>query len=170
MKNTVLVGMSSAFICLSTMICIPFAVPVTFQIFGIFLAFFILGGKLGAISLLVYLALGFCGLPVFSAFSSGVTALGMPAGGYLIGFALISVMYPILELMFGKKHVLISLCCLAVCYLTEMFFYSAVYLNGINSMNLVLSLVYTVLPYAVFDIFKILLALIVSKRIRAAMR
>ena len=51
---------------------LPFSpVPITLTNFAVFLSIYILGMKYGTISLLIYLALGTIGLPVFSSFSGG---------------------------------------------------------------------------------------------------
>lgn len=38
------------------------------------------------ISYLIYLAIGFIGLPVFSGFTGGIGKVAGPTGGYMIGF------------------------------------------------------------------------------------
>ena len=66
---------------------LPFSpVPITLTNFAVFLSIYILGMKYGTISLLIYLALGTIGLPVFSSFSGGLGKLAGPTGGYLFGF------------------------------------------------------------------------------------
>ena len=52
-----------------------------------------LGGKWGSCAVLVYLALGAVGLPVFSGFRGGIGTLLGPTGGYLFGFMLTSLLY-----------------------------------------------------------------------------
>lgn len=67
---------------------LPFSpVPVTGQTFGVMLSGALLGAKWGAMSQLVYLALGALGLPVFAGGNAGVGVLFGPTGGYLWGFA-----------------------------------------------------------------------------------
>ena len=61
-------------------------VPITLQVVFVLLSGLILGSKLGAISQVEYLALGFAGMPVFAQGKSGLIALLGPTGGYLIGF------------------------------------------------------------------------------------
>ena len=60
-------------------------VPFTMQTFAVLLAGMILGGRDGAISQIVYVALIAVGLPL-DAFGMGSVALLGPTGGYLIGF------------------------------------------------------------------------------------
>ncbi len=63
-------------------------VPITLQTFGVLLAGAVLGAKRGFLAVLVYLALGAAGLPVFSGGNAGPAVLVGPTSGYLIGFPL----------------------------------------------------------------------------------
>lgn len=63
-------------------------VPITGGTFGVVFAGVLLGNIWGGVSMLIYLALGIAGVPVFTGFKSGISALLGPTGGYLIGFAL----------------------------------------------------------------------------------
>ena len=63
-------------------------VPITLQTFGVLLAGAVLGAKRGFLAVLVYLALGAAGLPVFSGGAAGPAVLVGPTSGYLIGFPL----------------------------------------------------------------------------------
>ena len=61
-------------------------VPITLQNFFLALAAALLGGPLGALSQIVYVALGLIGLPVFAGGKAGLGVLVGPTGGYLVGF------------------------------------------------------------------------------------
>jgi biotin transport system substrate-specific component len=61
-------------------------IPVTLQVFFVLLSGALLGGRLGGLSQIVYIALGLVGFPVFAGFASGPAVLVGPTGGYLIGF------------------------------------------------------------------------------------
>ncbi len=63
-------------------------VPITLQTFGVLLAGAVLGARRGFLAVLVYLALGAAGLPVFSGGAAGAAVLVGPTSGYLIGFPL----------------------------------------------------------------------------------
>lgn len=62
------------------------AVPITLQTFGVMLAGLVLGSRRGALAVLLYLAVGFAGLPVFAGGSGGVGVLGTASAGYLLAF------------------------------------------------------------------------------------
>ncbi|RHW42221.1 biotin transporter BioY [Neobacillus notoginsengisoli] len=61
-------------------------VPITGQTLAIGLAATILGARYGTISIMLYLALGAVGVPVFAEMKSGISVLFGPTGGYLVGF------------------------------------------------------------------------------------
>ena len=61
-------------------------VPITGQSFAVLLTGALLGSRLGAMALIVYLIEGASGLPFFYGGSSGIAHLFGPTGGYLIAF------------------------------------------------------------------------------------
>jgi len=72
---------------LSAQIVIPVgAVPFTAQTFAVLLTGALLGSRLGAITMIVYLIEGASGLPFFSGGTSGFWHLLGPTGGYLVAF------------------------------------------------------------------------------------
>ena len=72
---------------LSAQIVIPVPpVPFTAQTFAVVLTGALLGSRLGAIAMIVYLIEGACGLPFFSGGSGGIWHLVGPTGGYLVAF------------------------------------------------------------------------------------
>lgn len=68
-------------------------VPITGQTFAVLLVGTVLGSSRGLVSMLLYVALGLVGLPVFTpqadgSHVTGLAALVGPTGGYLVGFVL----------------------------------------------------------------------------------
>ncbi len=63
-----------------------YPVPITLQTLFVYLSGILLGGSLGALSQLLYLAMGAAGLPVFAGGRAGVGVLLGPTGGYLMAF------------------------------------------------------------------------------------
>ena len=64
----------------------PFPMHFTLQLFFALLAGFLLGPRLGTLSVGVYLALGLTGVPIFAA-GGGLSYLIRPTFGFLLGFA-----------------------------------------------------------------------------------
>ncbi len=66
---------------------LPFTpVPITLQTLIVLAGGVLLGPRRGAVAMLLYLAEGIAGLPVFSLGRAGMAHLLGPTGGYLIGF------------------------------------------------------------------------------------
>lgn len=61
-------------------------VPVTLQVFAVFLAGAVLGMKRGFLAVLLYLAVGMAGLPIFAGGTSGIAPFSGPTAGYLVSF------------------------------------------------------------------------------------
>ncbi|WP_134768678.1 biotin transporter BioY [Nocardioides sp. 1609] len=61
-------------------------VPITLQTLGVMLAGCLLGPVRGTAAVLLYLLLGFIGLPVFAGHTSGPGVLSEPSVGYLLSF------------------------------------------------------------------------------------
>lgn len=77
-------------ICARVTVPLPFTpVPLTLQNFGVLLVGLMLGSRRGFAALLLYLAEGAAGLPVFSIGGlGGVAQLLGPTGGYLFAYPL----------------------------------------------------------------------------------
>lgn len=72
---------------LSAQIVIPIGpIPITGQTFAVLLTGALLGSRLGAITMIVYLLEGAIGLPFFSGGHGGILHLMGPTGGYLVAF------------------------------------------------------------------------------------
>lgn len=108
----VLSGLFTALLVLGAFIKIPFifGVPLTLQNMFVFIAALVLG-KRGWIPVLVYLAAGLAGVPVF-AYGGGIGYILHPTFGYLLGFLVASLLIGFLRV---EKHyaVINALVCLA---------------------------------------------------------
>lgn len=65
-------------------------VPITLQTLAVMLAGLSLGAVRGSLAVLLYLVLGFAGLPVFSGGRSGLQVMAGPSAGYLVAFLVAS--------------------------------------------------------------------------------
>lgn len=87
LHRQVWIALLAALIAVGAFIQIPIGpVPVTLQTFFIVLAGFILGPVNGALAMILYIAAGAIGLPIFAGGKAGFAVLFGPTGGYLIGF------------------------------------------------------------------------------------
>lgn len=109
MKRAVLVALFAAIISVGTFINFPLPglVPITFQDMFSMTAGLLSGPLLGALSVLVFLALGCAGLPVFAGKAGIQRITQAPAGGFLIGYlagAVAGGVICALLLPRGKRH------------------------------------------------------------------
>lgn len=65
-------------------------VPITLQTFFAILAGLVLGSRLGAFSMFVYMMLGLAGVPVFAQFSGGFATALSPTFGFILSFIIIA--------------------------------------------------------------------------------
>jgi biotin transport system substrate-specific component len=89
LNNVILVIGGSLFVAASAQFSYQFSfstVPVTGQTFAVLLIGALFGSKLGAATLIAYLAEGAIGLPVFAQGRGGISAIATASGGYLFGF------------------------------------------------------------------------------------
>ncbi len=85
-KKLLMVLGGSAFIAVAAQISVPMLpVPMTLQTLAILMVGFSFGSRLGAVTLLAYLAEGAMGLPVFAGGMNGLAFAG-PTAGFLLGF------------------------------------------------------------------------------------
>ena len=67
-------------------------VPITLQTFFAILAGLLLGSRLGAMSMTVYLFIGLAGAPVFAKFGGGIGYILYPTFGFLVSYILVAYM------------------------------------------------------------------------------
>src|SRR5882762_8773777 len=86
-RSVSLVFVFSLLTALAAQIAIPIGpVPITAQTFAVLLTGALLGSRLGAMAMIVYLLEGASGLPFFYGGHGGITHLLGPTGGYLVAF------------------------------------------------------------------------------------
>ena len=161
-------GMCTAMITVCAWIQIPMTVPFTLQTFGIFVAVGLLGGKPGTFSVLAYVLLGACGVPVFAGFSGGLGIIMGTTGGYIVGFIASALVMWLFEKLLGKSYpVLISsmIAGLLVCYALGTAWFMLVYSQNTGSIGLMQTLSWCVIPFIIPDAVKIFCASIVVKAI-----
>ena len=167
------IALFAVMIAVCSWISIPATVPFTLQTFGVFLAVGVLGGKRGTLAVLVYLLLGMVGLPVFAGFSGGMGCLLGSTGGYIVGFLFSALVMWAMERLLGKKPWVLALSMvlgLIVCYAFGTVWFMQVYAKPTGAIGLWTALGWCVFPYILPDLVKIVLAMVLCKRLAAAIR
>lgn len=86
-RQLAMCALMAAVMCVLAPISIPIGpISITGGTLAIYLTACLLGGKWGTVTTLVYLLVGFVGLPVFSNYMGGAERLVGPTGGYLVGY------------------------------------------------------------------------------------
>jgi len=169
-KGIVYASLFGALTAAGAFIVIPVPpVPITAQTFFLNTAAVLLGGSLGALSQFIYVMLGVVGIPVFSGGKAGIGVIFGPTGGYLLGFIIAAF---IIGKIAGAKrgagifwHIFAMLAGMVI-----------IYSLGITQLALVAKISFKkalaigVLPFIPGDIIKILLAAIISSRLKGRIK
>lgn len=84
-------------------------VPITLQAFFAILAGLLLGSRLGAISITVYMLVGLAGAPVFARFGGGFSQILSPTFGFIVTFIFVAyIVGKMVERKFSKKMFIIA--------------------------------------------------------------
>jgi biotin transport system substrate-specific component len=114
-RHVVLIVAGALFVALTAQVVIPTVpVPFTGQTFGVLIVGAALGFRRGALALLLYLALGAIGLPVYAEGDSGTSQLIGATGGYLIGFIVAAAVVGRLAELGWDRHIGGSLAAMAI--------------------------------------------------------
>nr|WP_317378316.1 biotin transporter BioY [uncultured Faecalimonas sp.] len=162
-RTLVRIALVTAVTCILAPLSIPLPfspVPLSLTNFVLYVSIFLLGWKSATISYLVYLLLGTVGLPVFSGFAGGLGKLAGPTGGYLVGMIFLTILSGFIAERCSRKPVIIFLGMLlgsAVNYL-----FGTLWLCMQLHLSFLEGLMTGVVPYIVFDIIKMVIALIIG--------
>lgn len=171
-----MIGIFTAFISIISAIPIGielFGVPATLQTFAMAFIGFVLCQKLGTASCCIYILLGFIGIPVYNKFMAGPSVLFGPAGGFLIGFLLLSFFSGLGIKLTQKFHsaaskaviaILLSLIGLILCHLIGIIQFCIV-----SDTTFIKSMLLISLPYLPKDIVSVALAYFIALAVRKAL-
>ena len=162
-RDLVLIAMFASLMAICAWLTIPAPIPFTMQVFAVFAALCILGGRRGLMAVLLYLLLGAVGLPVFSGFNAGLGVLVGTTGGYLVGFIFSSLVYWGITAAFPRGGVAVKaaalLCGLVACYAFGTAWFMIAYMRQQNVIGVGAVLMRCVVPYIIPDLLKLALAI-----------
>lgn len=163
------IATSVALMAVCSWISVPFFISFTMQSFGVFFISALMGWKKSVLAMLVYIALGICGAPVFSGFQSGAAHLAGATGGYIISFPVVALIIGVLCRLLGDRIPLLMLSMLigiAVCYIAGTLWYVFGYTRSDSTYSFLSVLSYCVFPFIIPDILKSFLAAFLIRRIK----
>jgi len=137
----------------------PFGVPITLQTFIIALTGFALGSAKGVASVFVYIFIGAVGIPVFTGFQGGFTALFGMTGGFIFGFIPFVFLCGIRKKRIMLKF-LLSFIGLIICHICGILWFS------IYSGDLLNALLTISVPYISKDLISVAIAMPLAEKIR----
>lgn len=163
------IGVSAALIAVCSWISIPLTVPITLQTMAVFLVSGLLGMKRGTIATVVYILLGAIGVPVFAGFSGGAEVLLGSTGGYIIGFIFTALIVGFASDKYKDKKfaLIISMVIgLLVCYVFGTAWFAVVYAQKNEPATIMTILSWCVFPFLIPDAVKMVIAAILTKRLK----
>lgn len=167
--DVVYIGLSAALIAICSWISIPLpTVPITLQTMGVVLIASLFGAKRGTIATVIYIVLGAIGVPVFAGFSGGLGSLTGPTGGYIIGFIFTAVIVGVTADKTNKLWALIvsMVIGILVCYVFGTAWFAYVYAKTSDAQPLMTILGWCVFPFLLPDAVKIVIAAILTNRLK----
>ena len=144
-------------------------VPMTAQTFFLNVAAILLGGPLGAVSQFIYVMLGVVGIPVFAGGKAGLGVIFGPTGGYLLGFIIAAFVVGTVNKMKKGAGIFWNIFSMLIGMLI-IYFLGSLQLALVAKMSFHKALAVGVLPFIPGDIIKILLAAIVSLRLKGRLK
>ena len=158
-RNMIFTSLFTALYVVGTLVRIPFpVVPLVLTNMFLVLGGFILGPLWGAVSVLLYLFIGFLGLPVFSG-GGGIALLFGPTGGYLVGYILCAFLAGAFRnLTHGKAYgVIIG----SVIGMLSVYLVGVPWLKGVLAADWMKSLTLGLFPFIIGDLVKCSLAVFI---------
>jgi biotin transport system substrate-specific component len=163
------IALLAAVTCVLAFVIIPLPfspVAVSGQTLGVMLAGLILSGRNAAVSQFVYVLLGIVGLPVFAGGQSGIGVLFGPTGGYIWGFVIGAYIIGKLTESKWKNIWLQKLMALIIGGVIVIYIFGLFQFMLVMDVSLGKAISLTMLPFLPGDVFKILIAILISQKIR----
>lgn len=164
-RKMCVVGVFTALMCVLSPISIPLEpVSITLATLVVYLIGALLDWKIAIFPVLLYILLGFAGLPVFSKFQGGASVILGPTGGYILGYVLCVFLESVLISFFKKSKwiyapAMILGTILLYAFGTGWFCIYANYEVG-------KALMVCVVPFLLTDMIKIIIATVIGLRLR----
>ena len=145
---------------------LPFSpVPFTLQVPAVVLSGLLLGPRYGALAQAIYVLLGAVGVPVFAGFKGGLGIIFGPTGGYLLSYPLaaaIAGLAAFAAARAARRRALTLSFLWGTAGLFVIYAVGATWLAVVTDLPPAVAVAQGVLPFVVFDLFKVVLAALVA--------
>lgn len=174
-REMLLAGIFVALMIICAYIIVPIGpVPITLQPLVVLLAGMLLGSKVSAISMCVWIILGCVGLPVFNQGQSGAVMLVGPTGGFIIAFVVTAWLAGYLterDLDADYRKNFLYMClAMVVCYAVGLIGFKLSFQYFLQKpMSWYQAVLLAVAPFLPFDIIKAAVAVFIGTRVRKAL-
>lgn len=175
-RELVLCALCAALTCILAPISIPLSagVPISLATFTVMLSGVLLGGRLGAVSQLIYVLLAAVGLPVLAGWTGGIGIIAGMTGGYIVGYILLAFLTGLIYKPFSRSTNMgtrLGFMALGMIVGTvALYALGTAWFMIVTGMTLRASLAACVLPFLPGDACKMAAVLIVAPPIEAAIR
>jgi len=169
LRRLAAISLCAATTAIGALITIPLPIPITLQVFGVYLSGFLLGPLFGALSQAIYIIVGFAGLPVFAGGTGGLSIIASPTLGYLIAFPIASAIVGYIAHKKSNSYFSITIaiaCGLIVIYTfgVAYFYFWSAHIAG-KPISVIGAVSIGALPFLAIDIAKGYIAALVFKAI-----
>lgn len=173
-KNLVLCAVCAAITCVLAPLSIPIPgmIPITLATFAVMLSGILLGGRLGALSQVVYLIIGAVGVPVCAGFTPALPKLLGPTGGYLVGYIPLAFICGAIYSIWGKnsrgvkKYAFMLLGMIAGTVV--LYAFGTAWFCILNHIDVIYALTLCVVPFLLGDAIKIAVVMILAPQLEKA--
>lgn len=173
-KNLVLCAVCAAITCVLAPLSIPISgmIPITLATFAVMLSGILLGGRLGALSQVIYLIIGAVGVPVCAGFTPALPKLLGPTGGYLVGYIPLAFVCGAIYSMWGKKSRGVKKYAFMLLGMISgtvvLYAFGTAWFCILNHVDVIYALTLCVVPFLIGDAIKIAVVMILAPQLEKA--
>ena len=169
-QEMALCALFAALTAVLSQVAIPIGpVPVNMATIAIFSSGALLGSRLGALSMLVWVALGVVGVPVFSMFRGGLGIIFGPTGGFIMGYIPAAFLIGFFVEKWNKRNKIYMYPAAMLTGALVYFTMGTLWYMAVSNVGMAEALAVCVVPFIPGDIAKITAATLLVHRLRLIM-
>lgn len=163
-KKLVIISLLSSILCILSPLTINISIiPFSITTLLIMIYAIVFDISISTFSVMIYIILGIVGLPVFSGGVGGVQKILSPSGGFIIGYIFLCL---IISVLYNEKYNLFIKYLILLLANIIMYFIGCVHFMYITNSNINTAIMTCVIPFIITDNIKIILAILLSRRIK----